>query len=242
MLSRKSAALPGPLFYFLFYLFPATAWIFAENFSLVQALAFQASIFFVAVFLPFLRIRKLQATELGPLSASLIGLFLFSYCPSHLILLKSADPSGAFIVLVFLFAWISDSMAYFSGVMFGKHPAGVPLSPKKTWEGFFIGGVLSVAVMAWIMIESPSLSIFGLTIVFSPAILVEQGMGILIVIAVIFVVFVAISDLWESFFKRFSGVKNSSSLLPGHGGILDALDSSFVTSFAMCYVYLILRL
>jgi len=239
--SKAGKVLPAGLYYFLFFLFPVAAWIFAELYSLLESLAFLAGVFFVSLFIPFLRARKLNASDLGPLCASLIGIFLFSYCPAHFILLKKADPDGAFIILGLLFAWIADAGAYFSGVLFGRHRAGLPLSPKKTWEGYYLGGLFSAGLMIWIMMEAPSLKIFGLEIMFSPAVAAGLEIYVLVIISLIFVVLASLSDLWESFFKRYSDLKDSGGVLPGHGGILDALDSSFVTAFAMCYLYLSLN-
>jgi len=239
--NKAGKVLPPGLYYSLFFLFPTCAWLFAERYPLLESLAYLGGVFFVSLFIPFLRARKLEASDLGPLSASLIGIFLFSYCPSHFILLKKADPDGAFIILGLLFAWIVDAVAYFSGVIFGKHPAGLLLSPKKTWEGFYLGGILSGGLMVWIMMEAPRMKIFGLEIIFSPAVAASLELYLVTTIALIFVVLVSLSDLWESFFKRYSNVKDSGGVLPGHGGILDALDSSFVTAFAMCYLCLILN-
>jgi phosphatidate cytidylyltransferase len=117
---------------------------------------------------------------------------------------------------------VSDSMQYYTGRLFGRHPLAPAISPKKTIEGA-IGGV-----------------IFGTTFMtlVGARILSPSGYGQLITLGVLVVVFGICGDLFESRLKRTAGVKDSSSLIPGHGGMLDRIDALL---FAVAPFYLYIR-
>jgi phosphatidate cytidylyltransferase len=122
-------------------------------------------------------------------------------------------PSGGVLMVVLVIVVASaDIGAYFSGKYFGKHKLALRVSPAKTWEGFW-GGVTTCAVLAgilWAQLPDSAAHI-----------------GLFSVMAVIIITGLAsvVGDLTVSMVKRQSGVKDSGSLLPGHGGILDRLDS-----------------
>jgi len=127
--------------------------------------------------------------------------------------------------------WLADSGAYFSGRMWGRHKLAPSVSHGKTWEGV-AGAMVAVAILAFIV------AVYGKD-VFLAGYTVETG---LFVLACCFVVAVSIlGDLFESHIKRQAGVKDSSSLIPGHGGVLDRIDSQTAALplfFALCLVYL----
>lgn len=135
------------------------------------------------------------------------------YC--GMLVLKSVDYHidnfiGAWWVLyVMLLVWSADSGAYFFGHLFGKHKLAAKVSPGKTLEGM-LGGMLTAGIIAWL---------FSL---FVPVLLISKNLLFCSVIVVIISVF---GDLTESMFKRQAGIKNSSHLIPGHGGVLDRIDS-----------------
>lgn len=106
--------------------------------------------------------------------------------------------------------WIADSAAYFFGRMFGKHKLAVRISPGKTWEGA-IGGGVAVLVYGLVMRK-----VFGLE--HSPVWLWLVGLPALTILSIM-------GDLFESLLKRQAGLKDSSNVLPGHGGVLDRVDS-----------------
>ncbi|MFC1730301.1 phosphatidate cytidylyltransferase [candidate division KSB1 bacterium] len=116
---------------------------------------------------------------------------------------------GKMIALIFICVWLLDTIAYFSGRIFGKHPLFPRISPKKTVEGS-IGGIIGSLVAA-IAVRS----LFFNELPFSDAVVISLIIGIL----------GQIGDLLESYLKRKTGIKDSSSLLPGHGGMLDRFDS-----------------
>lgn len=127
-----------------------------------------------------------------------------------LVTLKGYDLSGMTILFVLLLVWAADVGAYFSGRALGKHKLAVNVSPKKTLEGLVGGLLLALLVAACV----------GLYFEFSFA----RGMGLLVLTVVVGIVSV-LGDLFESLLKRERGIKDSSNLLPGHGGILDRIDS-----------------
>lgn len=133
-------------------------------------------------------------------------------------------PKGSFLILAAVAGpWISDTGAYFAGRFFGHHPLLPSLSPKKTVEGAIGGLLVTVLVVGWGMHEFLG---FGLT----KAALV----GALISI------FAQSGDLFESILKRILDLKDLGDSLPGHGGMLDRIDSLLFTAPAVYYVSLFL--
>ncbi|MCJ7812602.1 phosphatidate cytidylyltransferase [bacterium] len=131
---------------------------------------------------------------------------------------------GWLIMLIFLSIWICDTGAYVLGSTIGKQSLYKRISPKKTWEGA-IGGFL-IGIGAAI----------GFNMLFTLRLLLVDS----IVIGIIVGTVGQLSDLIESMFKRDAGVKDSSSFLPGHGGILDRFDSPLLVGPSI-YLYLMVR-
>ena len=132
---------------------------------------------------------------------------------------------------VFVFLWINDSGAYICGSLLGKHKLFPRISPGKSWEGSIGGGILVilVAVLVWYLTDQYQLNQLGLTPI------EWAGLGLVVV------VFGTWGDLVESLFKRTLGIKDSGSILPGHGGMLDRFDSSLLAiPAAVVYLYTIL--
>ncbi len=119
-----------------------------------------------------------------------------------------------------LLSWTNDTGAYLVGSNFGKHPLHPKISPKKTWEGT-LGGVLFTFIV-------------GIALYF---LLDELRLQDWIVLASIVAIFGTMGDLVESMLKRSVGVKDSGTLLPGHGGVLDRFDAFiFLLPFAAAYL------
>ncbi len=133
------------------------------------------------------------------------------------------------VLLPFLFAWITDSGAYFTGRAFGKHKLAPHLSPKKTVEGS-LGGIISCILCSL-------LYIWILNTIFSYSIFDEHNYLYITIISVIASIVSQFGDLALSAIKRDFGIKDYGNILPGHGGILDRFDS---TLFAAPVVYYIL--
>ncbi|HVZ51647.1 MAG TPA: phosphatidate cytidylyltransferase [Pseudolabrys sp.] len=136
-----------------------------------------------------------------------------------------ADESYGFLAIVFLFAvvWATDIFAYFGGRTFGGPKVWPAISPKKTWSGAIAGAfaatVAGVAVARW-----------------SGAALND---GALAAVAAVLSVLSQIGDFMESFVKRRFGAKDASHLIPGHGGVMDRLDSFWAAALAGCLIGLI---
>jgi phosphatidate cytidylyltransferase len=128
--------------------------------------------------------------------------------------------SPGIIVGFFLLLWANDTGAYIIGITLGKHRLMERISPKKSWEGFF-GGLVIAVLAAWLL--SGWLSVLD-TIGW-------------ILTAVIISIAGTYGDLVESMLKRSMGVKDSGSVMPGHGGFLDRFDSSFI-SFPLVYLFI----
>mgnify|MGYP005697791741 FL=1 len=127
------------------------------------------------------------------------------------------------ILLIFILIWISDTMSYFFGSYFGNTKMRIKVSPNKTWEGF-IGGFLCSSIFSIVSFSYiQEIYPFWKTI----------SLGILIPI------FGLIGDIYQSKLKRMAGVKDSGSILPGHGGIFDRLDSAMGVSYVSFLITII---
>lgn len=137
------------------------------------------------------------------------------------------------VLAVFILLWTSDTFAYCGGSLFGKHKMFERISPKKTWEGFAIGGLFTCGVavgLSFIPYFQGALLYMADTVT---NVLAWIGFGL--------VVFVTgtLGDLIESMFKRSYGVKDSGNIMPGHGGMLDRFDS-FLFAMPFCLIYWVL--
>lgn len=140
--------------------------------------------------------------------AALLGLFVL--VPPWAALLAMRDMMTPYMVLFLLtFIWLGDSAAYFAGRRWGKTQLAPEISPGKTWEGVY-GALFAVAIYA--LAVQPWLA---------PQILP----GLFALLCLLTLLVSIIGDLFKSMFKRHAGVKDSGHLLPGHGGILDRIDS-----------------
>ena len=114
------------------------------------------------------------------------------------------------ILYVFLLVWVADIGAYFAGRAFGKAKLAPRVSPGKSWAGVW-GGLVAVGLLA---------------LVASLLVAASAQQTLLLILASLFTGLVSVlGDLLESMLKRFRGIKDSSQLLPGHGGIMDRIDS-----------------
>ena len=155
---------------------------------------------------------------LGPAAA-------FVLCFATWLALLQADGIGkVFLLSVLLLVWVADTAAYFAGRAFGRRKLAPTISPGKTWEGVVgaLAGNLLLAAMA-IGLADGQFSGLGPT-VFS--LIGEQvGGGFLFLFVILITLVSVVGDLYESLLKRLRGVKDSSRLLPGHGGVLDRIDA-----------------
>lgn len=139
-----------------------------------------------------------------------IGLLILLPAWQGLIEIKQAPLGNWLIMAVMVLVWGADIGAYFSGRAFGKRKLAPHVSPGKSWEGVYGGLLLSLVITA----------IVGFARDWSFA---QMLMGLIGAALIVFIS--VVGDLTESMFKRQSGIKDSSNLLPGHGGVLDRIDS-----------------
>ncbi|MEO7445805.1 MAG: phosphatidate cytidylyltransferase [Ferruginibacter sp.] len=119
------------------------------------------------------------------------------------------SPASLITIGVIFSIWINDTMAYITGSFLGKTPLS-PISPKKTWEGTIGGALLCVGIVALLALLPVARVL---------------PVGFWIGLAAVSAISGTLGDLWESKLKRMSGVKDSGSFMPGHGGFLDRFDS-----------------
>jgi phosphatidate cytidylyltransferase len=141
--------------------------------------------------------------------------------------LSSAKATGInFILSIFCLVWVADIAAYFGGKAFGRHKLAPSISPGKSWEGVW-SGMLGVQLLAfawlhadrqWQLAQMDSASLFS-------ALLERLGVAGLVLTLVFLSAMSVVGDLVESLVKRSAGAKDSSGLLPGHGGVLDRVDA-----------------
>ncbi len=146
---------------------------------------------------------------------TITGALYIGWLGSYLLSLRSL-PNGLWWLWVTLPAvWLADSGAYFIGKRYGRHKLSPRLSPKKTWEGY-VGGILvgSLGSIAWV-------ALWELWLPASPMLTPMRVFLLGLVIAII----TPLGDLGESMIKRQVGIKDSSHLIPGHGGVFDRIDS-----------------
>lgn len=140
---------------------------------------------------------------------------------SHMILLHSMPDGRRWVLLVLIMTMLCDSCAYFIGTAFGRHRLYPAISPKKSIEGALGGGLgcvlAAVAAHLWLL---PQTSWFDC-----------------LFIGILTAVIGQIGDLFESMVKRYANIKDSGTIFPGHGGMLDRIDS-LLFSFPAVYAYL----
>jgi len=127
-----------------------------------------------------------------------------------LILIHSNSSGVSLMLFLFFLIWLADSAAYFSGKKFGSKKLASNVSPGKSWEGVY--GALGMSLLFGASYAFYTDMKFMVAVYFILLVLVTAGFSI-------------IGDLVESMFKRMAGIKDSSSILPGHGGVLDRIDS-----------------
>jgi phosphatidate cytidylyltransferase len=198
--------------YSLFIVLILAGIYYLDNSSLYNIIILCGSVYWLLAIVLIVSYQK-QANLLPNSSSvlSLIGMFLLIPMWSGLTLLKSFPTNGtALIMLLILLIWGADTAAYFAGKKWGKHKLASRVSPGKTWEGTIAGVISSVVIaICYVITSSKNLDDSFMFI----------GLSILTVIGSIF------GDLMESLVKREAGQKDSGSILPGHGGVMDRIDS-----------------
>jgi phosphatidate cytidylyltransferase len=157
-----------------------------------------------------------------------IGLLVMVSAWSALVVLHGSFGGGVYLLIsLMLLVWGADTAAFFVGRRWGKHRLAYRISPGKTWEGF-LGALAATVGIAWICSAPLGLAAF------------ERLLFLLL--CLVTVAFSVLGDLLESLLKRLAGVKDSSALLPGHGGILDRIDSMLAAAPVFAIGVSILRI
>jgi len=181
----------------------------------------------VLLLLVMLLILPIYQKTGDPLSTIQFSLFGSLYITIPLIILNliqqfSLTEGIPYTLALFVIIWTNDTFAYLSGMAFGKHRLFEKISPKKSWEGF-IGGLIMGVIAALVFNY------------FFP----ETGVITWILFAVLSCIASVFGDFVESLIKRKANMKDSGTILPGHGGILDRIDSLLLAS-PVIYIYLFL--
>lgn len=169
----------------------------------------------------FMIISNHLVKAIADLSITFFGIFYIAFLLSHIILIRNQVEGREWVLFLILTVWAGDIIALFSGTLFGKHKLYPKISPNKTYEG------LLGAIMGSVVIGLVFASFFLPSLDKGTCLLVTGGIGIL----------GQLGDFTESMLKRSAQVKDSGGLLPGHGGILDRIDSFL---FAAPFLYYLL--
>jgi phosphatidate cytidylyltransferase len=175
----------------------------------------------IAVLTLWTKRPPVEALPAAGISAS--GLMLVAFPLSYAVLLHGRPFQGPPLLLfAMVIIWVGDSAAYFVGRWIGKHPLAPHLSPKKTWEGTvasFLGSLIVALIFArFLTVPLPHLLAMAAT---------GNVAG-------------QIGDLLESAYKRSAGIKDSGSILPGHGGVLDRIDALILAIPVVWYYWILI--
>ena len=155
---------------------------------------------------------------------TLVGILYVGWMLSHYVALRELDQGKGWVIFTFFSTFVCDTAAFFIGRAWGKRPLAPTISPGKTWEGA-IGGFIAAPVAALTLCALLDIAGLPLPLSYAETILIGCLIGI----------FAQLGDLLESLLKRRAGVKDSGNLLPGHGGILDRIDSLVFTGVIVYY-------
>ena len=207
---RSDAKLPNEMLGIIAaVLFPPSVYFLGLPGAAIVCLALILALLVWYVFWLRARIPDVGVSFFG---AAYTGLLL---CGLVVIRQSLGDPwGGVMVMLLFLSVWANDAFAYLVGSKIGKHKLAPRTSPKKSWEGFFAGLVGSV--------------IFWCAMSFVPGVTMPIPMAI--IFGIVCGLMEVLGDLAESRIKRNSGFKDSGTIMPGHGGLLDRCDSLFLAS------------
>lgn len=211
-------------------IFLTTLFIISRNADLLLALEPFLNLK-LAVLLPLALTLALPALRLllppgkkGGMAAwvwTVAGVIYIGWLLSHLIALRGTVDGRNWVLFTMFVIFASDTAAFFIGSAIGRHKLAPGISPGKTWEGA-IGGLCGAVLISLLFTLPSPLSI-------------PLGWGQAIVLGLLVSLFGQLGDLLESLFKRRMGVKDSSNMMPGHGGFLDRLDSLLFGGAAVYY-------
>ena len=168
-------------------------------------------------------------------TSSVFALFYLGLTLIPLPMLREATNGPSLLAFLFLTVWAGDTVAMYAGRMFGKRKMAPNLSPNKTWAGA-IGSVVGAVAVAGILLALSTYFAQWNSVKLSFA---DAPVWYWLVLAVVVNVAAQVGDLAESALKRSAGVKDSGTLLPGHGGILDRIDALLLAAPVLWYAQVI---
>jgi phosphatidate cytidylyltransferase len=192
--------------------------LLASWFGGTQGLAVSTGLIFPVLMVLLLAISQKDFIKRS--TSAIFAVFYLAVLGGFILLLANNDAGGKRILALVILISCNDTFAYFAGVLFGKHKLVPNISPKKSWEGL-IGGLIA--------------SLIGGALVFHLAF--ETAWYVGCAIGAMTVVTATCGDLIESAIKRDLAIKDMSNLLPGHGGIMDRLDSALFTAPAVWFAF-----
>ena len=234
---------PTYIFVGLFFLFLAVN--SGQATPLLSTAMFAGSVGFVAALAPFvfLVIGMRRVDLSGAFPAAMTSAFAFAYValPLGFLVQLREQASGAFLILyLLLLVWAGDIFAYFVGRSLGRHLMSPRISPRKTWEGALASLIASLAVGMLLYKYALPISTALLN-----AHLIERKDGLfalekapvwpILLLSGVINIAAQLGDLVESLIKRGAGVKDSGTLLPGHGGVLDRIDALLFAAPVLWY-------
>ena len=184
----------------------------------------------IAVSLVLLLGRKQKQGAFTDWSWTFAEILYVGWLLGYLVALRGLDNGRSWVFLAIFVTFGSDSAAYFIGSSFGKHKLAPTISPKKTWEGA-IGGMAGAAAVSLLFLCVKPVQLTS-----------YLNWWQLVIIALAISAVGLMGDLVESLFKRNTGVKDSGSIFPGHGGMLDRMDSIVFAVVLVYYIVVLFKL
>ncbi|MBR4890766.1 MAG: phosphatidate cytidylyltransferase [Clostridia bacterium] len=216
--TKRSVVIANYIFAFFYML---SAFVLKET---GNTLMYMITILFVMALLT-LSVLNNDEIKFSDVCTSLFLVIYSVFFLMHLSFIRNMENGLAYVFLTFIGAWLTDTMAYFSGNLFGKHKLIEKVSPNKTVEGA-VGGIVGAVV--FFIIYGLVLSHIGYNVSFFR----------LVILSILCGIFAQLGDLSASVMKRAYSAKDFGNLIPGHGGLLDRIDS-FIFVIPVVYYFVI---
>jgi phosphatidate cytidylyltransferase len=181
----------------------------------------------VAISLIILLTRRQKQGAFTDWAWTFAGIMYVGWLSSYLVAMRGLQDGKSWVFLAVLATFGSDSAAYFTGRLCGKHKLAPSISPGKTWEGS-VGGLFGAAAVSLLFLLPTPLKLTA-----------YLDWWQLILVGLMISIFGQLGDLVESLLKRNTGVKDSGNIFPGHGGMLDRLDSIVFAAIVVYYIVML---
>jgi phosphatidate cytidylyltransferase len=211
----------------------AVAALFALTFFHPELLATLAGAITLALLI-LCAFRSPLERALPDAAFSVFGVFYIGLSLTTLPLLSQQDNGPSILIFLLFAVWAGDTLALYIGRPWGRRKLAPTISPGKSWEGSIASLVGSLAITALLLWISSILLAHGIGILAYPGPMADW-----FVLAIIVNIAAQVGDLVESAIKRGAGVKDSGSLLPGHGGVLDRIDALLIAAPVLWYALLV---